>query len=425
MTKRFYGWWITFAAVLTFGISVGLPYYNMPFFYDYYSKAFGWSRSDITLGFPLAAVLTLWVGPLIIPKFSPRKLIVVGTGLTFLSFLGFGLMGASLPWYYFLWFVYTVGYILSGPIPHQIVISHWFRKKRGISMGIVYVGVGLVGALGAKLVKPMTEGFDFHKALIIIGAVMFLAWPFAIFILRDKPSEMNQFPDGDAEAPAEQKIEAKSMRYLLGQWTFWMLLIGSLCSIGAIGAVNFHMKLVFQDAFKNSGVTGPAAQGQLNSLWSTAQFGILISSIVGRLLIGKFADMFPMKYVMTVTYFIVAASIPLLLHVTPGSDPYVFSIVFGFAMGADYMLIPLMAAKQFGVNSLARAMAVILPVNTIGQTWVPYGVSFLRDHYGSYETAMSAVLGLAVIGAISIAVLPKGDAEDTTPSKPLPQASQA
>ncbi len=28
----------------------------------------------------------------------------------------------------------------------------------------------------------------------------------------------------------------------------------------------------------------------------------------------------------------------------------------GFAMGADYMLIPLMAAEQFGVNSLARAI---------------------------------------------------------------------
>ncbi len=40
-------------------------------------------------------------------------------------------------------------------------------------------------------------------------------------------------------------------------------------------------------------------------------------------------------------------------------------------MGADYMLIPLMAAEQFGVNSLARAMAIILPVNTIGQTWFP------------------------------------------------------
>ena len=36
-----------------------------------------------------------------------------------------------------------------------------------------------------------------------------------------------------------------------------------------------------------------------------------------------------------------------------GADPYFVNVIFGFAMGADYMLIPLMAAKQFGVNSLA------------------------------------------------------------------------
>ena len=47
-------------------------------------------------------------------------------------------------------------------------------------------------------------------------------------------------------------------------------------------------------------------------------------------------------------------------------------------MGADYMLIPLMAAEQFGVNTLARAMAIILPTDTIGQTWFPYFVSLLR-----------------------------------------------
>ena len=41
-----------------------------------------------------------------------------------------------------------------------------------------------------------------------------------------------------------------------------------------------------------------------------------------------------------------------------------------------------MAAEQFGVNTLARAMAVILPVNTIGQTWFPYFVSMLRENFG-------------------------------------------
>jgi hypothetical protein len=71
-----------------------------------------------------------------------------------------------------------------------------------------------------------------------------------------------------------------------------------------------------------------------------------------------------------------------------------------------------MAAKQFGVNSLATAMAIILPVNTIGQTWVPQAVSVLHDHYHSYEIAMNYVLGLAMLGAIAIALLPKNGIED-------------
>ncbi len=419
MNKRFYGWWVTAAAFLTFGFAVGLPYYSMPFFYDYYQKAFGWSRSEITLGFPLAALLTLWVGPVLIPRFSPRKLIVAGTGLTFLAFVGFSQMTGSLTFYYFLWFVYTFGYIISGPIPHQIIISQWFRKKRGTAMGIVYVGVGLVSALGTYIVTPLTHRLNFHGALLVCGCFVFIAWPLAIFVLRDKAADKGQYADGDLVPPAENKILAKSFGELLSQWSFWLLMIGSFCSIGSIGAINQHMKFVFKDA-------GFTNQETLNALWSIASVVIAWSSVSGRLLIGKFADMFPMKYVMTATYFIVAAAIPLLLSVKPSTNPYLFALVFGFAMGADYMLIPLMAARQFGVNSLARAMAIILPVNTIGQTWVPYGVSYLREHYGNYDVAMGAVLALAIIGAIAIAILPKGGAEqDLIAGKVAPQATRA
>ena len=58
-------------------------------------------------------------------------------------------------------------------------------------------------------------------------------------------------------------------------------------------------------------------------------------------------------------------------------------------------------------ETLARAMAVILPVNTIAQTWFPYFVSVLRDRAGNYGIAMGVVLTLALIGALSIAILPK------------------
>jgi MFS family permease len=398
----FFGWWITAAAFVTSGLTVGVPYYNIGFFYDYFQRAFGWSRADITLGLPLAALLTLWAGPLVIHRFSPRKLIVVGSGLTAISLALFAKMGPALWIYYAIFLLYMSGYIFSGPIPHQLIVSHWFRRNRGKAMAIVYVGNGLMGSLGSLLVKPLTERYGFQGALMILAVFILLCWPIAIFILRDKPSDMGQYPDGDATEPAEASRESHSFAQLLSSYSFWLLLIGSFCSIGAVGAINFHMKFVFLD----EGFTkGPA----VDSAWRTASVLILWSSVGGRLLVGGLADRFSKKIVMTATFVLVAITIPNLLFVRPDHQGllYVFSVLFGFGLGADYMLIPLMAAEQFGINTLGRAMAVILPVNTIGQTWLPYGVSLLRDRFGSYTIAMSVVLAVALVGAISIAILPK------------------
>lgn len=402
MKKAFYGPWIVFAAFITFGLSTGVPYYNISFFYDYFARDFGWSREQITLGFPLAAALTIWMGPLLIHRYSPRKLILIGTGLSCIALTGFGRMPGALWVYYAFWVFYTVGYFLSGPPPHQIMVSHWYRRNRGKAMAIVYVGVGLMGSLGSFLVKPLTEWFGYQMALVILGLMLFLAWPLVLFVLKDKPSDIGQNPDGDAEPPREQAIVSKTFPELMASPAFWLLLVGSLCSIGSIGAVNFHMKFVFLD----QGFTkGP----QVDGAWRTASILILWSSIAGRLSIGYFADKFSKKWVMFATYFIVAATIPLLLRVHPGSEFYLyaFAILFGFGMGADYMMIPLMAAEVFGVNSLARAMGVILPVNTIGQTWFPYLVSHLQRTMNGYEGAMMVVLGVAMLGALSIALLPR------------------
>jgi MFS family permease len=420
MPRKFYGWWITAAAFVSFGLSVGIPYYNIGFFYDYFQREFGWTRAQITLGFPLAAALTLWVGPLVIHRFSPRKLILVGTALTAVALTGFGKMGSVLWIYYAFWVVYTIGYFFSGPIPHQLMVSHWFRKNRGKAMGIVYVGVGLMGSLGSFLVKPLTENFGFHTALIILAGIVLLAWPIVLAVLKDRPSDIGQFPDGDTVAPAEAAVQSATFKQLLSSWPFWLLLIGSFCSIGSIGAINFHMKFVFLDEGFQKGA-------HVDSAWRNASVLILWSSIGGRLLIGGLADKFSKKTVMTVTYFLVAGTIPLLLAVRPENEFYLyaFAVLFGFGMGADYMLIPLMAADQFGVNSLARAMAVILPVNTIGQTWFPYLVSVLRDTLGNYLYAMGAVLTVALIGAVSILILPRRSKLDETLQLQKPERATA
>lgn len=422
MNKRFYGWWITVAAFFTFGIAVGIPYYGGPFFYDYYEKTFGWKRTEITLGFPIAATFSLIIGPLLVHRFSPRKLIIIGTSLTALAFLGWGSMHGELPVYYGLWLLYMVGYIFSGPIPHQVIVSQWFRRNRGKAMAVVYLGVGVFGGLSQKLIaKPLTDALGFQGALMVIGALMVLAWPLALFMLRDRPSDMGQTPDGLPVTDLSASAPPESFRYLLHQPAFWLLALGSLCSIGAIGSINQHMKFVF----KEQGFTN---QNVLNEANANATLCILFSSIAGRLMMGWLADRYSKKAVMAVTYFLVAFTIPLLLLVRPEQESYLyaFSILFGFGMGADYMLIPMMAADRFGVNTLARAMAVILPADTIGQTWCPYAVSWLHDLLGGYDKALYAVFVLSLIGAVAIVLLPsthKRPEEVTAPAEAAPQRS--
>jgi MFS family permease len=401
----FYGWWIVATEFITLGIALGIPYYNLPFFYDYFQRTYHWSLSQITLGFPVAALLTVWVGPLVIPRLSPRKLIIAGTGLTAISFFGFGSMTGALSAYFVLYFIYTLGYIISGPIPHQILVSYWFHKRRGRAMAVVYVGVGLLAGLGSLFVRSFTERHGFQTALIAVGALMFVTWPFSMWVLKDRPEELGQYPDGVAQPPHDMNFAAHSFSQLLRSIPFWLLLIGSICSISSIGAINMHMKFVFRDQ-------GFANQKLLNATWTQASVLILWSSIIGRLSVGYLADVFSKKRIMAATFIVVGLCIPLLLSVRPdrAASLSLFAVVFGFSMGADYILIPLMAAEQFGVNTLARAMGVILPLNTIGQTWCPYLVSVLRQHSGNYVAAMLVVFGISILGAVAIVLLPRASA---------------
>ncbi len=414
MERKFYGWRITAAAFTTFGIEIAFFFYATPFFYDYYREAIaGSTRSDIILGFPLGALLTLWVGPVLVHRFSPRWMILIGTGLICLCYVAFGAVAHSLPVYYAIWFFFVAGYIFSGPIPHQVIISQWFRKKRGTAMGIAYVGVGVFGALVVPYVaKPLTEGLGFPNVLLAMGPMVLITWPIVLGVMRDRPADVGQFPDGDERNVAITKIEPAPFADMLRRPAFWLLALGSFASIGAIGAIFANMKFVLEDQGFIDQAARDAAHAEMSKI-------ILFSSIAGRIIMGWLADRLPKKWVMTVTYFVVALSIPLLLKVTPASfgNLYVFSVVFGFAMGADYMLIPLMAAELFGVNSLARAMSIILPTDTIGQTWFPYFVALIAETRGTqadpdYVTALLAVFAVAMVGAVAIGLLPRRGRED-------------
>lgn len=410
-SSLFYGWWIVLAAFFTLGLAVGLPYFGMPFFYDYFTKpvaegGFGWSRTTVTLGLPLGTLVTLWVGPLLAHRFSPRYLILAGTGLTALTLIGFGRMNGSVTFYWLLWMVYMVGNVFSGVLTHQIILSHWFIRQRGTALAIGYLGISVIGAFSARFIaQPLTEALGFRGALQVMGCLLWLAWPLVLLVMRDRPTDLGLQPDGAPEPTALTKETetlgmATPFRQILRQRVFWLLLLGGSFSAGALGSVSQHLKLVLKD-------NGFVDQQLLDNTFSRTLLVLLITSAVGRLLIGWLTDRFAKRVVVTLAFLPLLGAFPLLLYFTqPPATPYLFALLFGLATGGDFLLAALMAADQFNVATLARVLGIMLPVMTVGQTWLPYLVAILREQTGSYTLPLSLVLGLAVLGWLLLVLLP-------------------
>ena len=375
---------------------VGLALYGLPFYYDFMVRDFGWTRAQVTSG---NAYSKLLIGPLfgflagwIVDRFGPRRMMMAGilmagtalVGLSFTSTLGF---------FYFFYLFNALGYVCGGPLPNQVLLSRWFTAARGKAMGFAYLGIGLGGAFASWFSNRLAQQFGWHSALRTLGVlVVLIALPMAFFI-KESPG---------TEAKKVSPTEPVSIGGVLKSWQFYLLAIGSMCSIGAVGGTFQNLKLFMTgDLFR--GAPPQAAQSGAAYVLSL----VLISSLVGRLLMGWLADRFPKKYVMLLIYLIVACSIPLLFVASAPAVLYLFAILFGIGLGGDYMIIPLMAAELFGVKMMGRVMGVVLTADGVAEGLAPTLVATLRDRTATYVTGFSVLIALALIGAAAISVLPR------------------
>jgi MFS family permease len=174
------------------------------------------------------------------------------------------------------------------------------------------------------------------------------------------------------------------------------LAFGSMCSIGAVGGINQHLKLYLRDLSFSQ-----AQAAQIMSL-------VLFMSLGGRVLMGMLADIIRRKYVMILIYLIVGSSIPLLLMPDFPGRIYVFAVIFGIGLGGDYMIIPLMAGDLFGVKTLGRVMGIILVADGLAESLTPMLVGALyNDVTKSYSLGFTVLICIALSGALIVSFLQK------------------
>lgn len=370
---------------------VGIMFYGLPFFYDFWLTDFGWTRAQVTSGNALAKLI---IGPLfgflagwIIDRFGPRRLMLAGIVMGGVALIGLSWMTSL--WQFYLFYLFNaLGYMCGGPLPNQVLVSRWFNKARGKAMGIIYLGIGIGGMLVPQIARGLTANFGWRDALMMLGILMVVvALPMAWFV-KESPDEVT--------TKAKEEVTKSDFRSIIKSWPFYLLVIGSMCSIGAVAGTSQNIKLFLSIDLKYS-------QQEAANVMSI----VLAASIVGRLFMGWLADKIQKKFVMILIYSLVALSIPLLYFASTPAIIYIFAFLFGVALGGDYMIIPLMAAELFGIKTMGRVMGLVITVDGVAEALAPMLAARIRDVTGSYANGFAALIVLAVIGTVAVALLPR------------------
>ncbi|PYR61428.1 MAG: MFS transporter [Acidobacteria bacterium] len=369
---------------------VGLALYGLPLYYDFMVTEFGWSRTRVTSGNALSKLV---VGPLfgfaagwIVDRFGPRRLMMAGIVMAGAALVGLAHVTAL--WMFYLFYLFNaLGYVCGGPLPNQVLLSRWFEKGRGKAMGFAYLGIGAGGALVPILTGYFVPAFGWRGALQGLGIlIIVLALPLA-WAVREEPPDRPTRPAAAAMPSASGIFRSPA---------FYLLAIGSMCSIGAVGGTNQHLKL-----YLSLDLHQPQADAlRIASL-------VLTFSIAGRLFIGWLADHWPKKYVMLLIYLLIASAIPLLFFGHSRGALYAFAAIFGLGLGGEYLIIPLIAAELFGLQVLGRLLGVVLTADGVAEATAPMLIGRLRDVTGSYRTGFVVLIAIALAGAAAIAMLPR------------------
>jgi sugar phosphate permease len=268
-------------------------------------------------------------------------------------------------------------------------------------MGSAYLGLGVGGAVAPLLINGLVQNFGWRHAFQIIGTlIVIVLFPISQWVTRSTPRDLDLLPDGIAATACSNESAwgngesvGVDITRVVRSRNFWLIVAGCTLTIGAIGGVTQHLILF---------LTG---KGYSLSVASRVSSALLVSSLAGRVIVGYFADRYSRKNVMALFYMVLALAIPLLFAAQRPAAVWAFVLFYGFAMGADYMLIPLVTADCFGLSALGKALSLIIMGYSVGQWFAPWLAGRIFDTRHTYDLAwiimsVSAALGAALIYAI-------------------------
>lgn len=387
----FKGWLVVFAGLILMISVYGIVNNCASLFIKPVTEDLGFSRSEFSLYYTVIAlstmVISLFMGKLA-KKFKIKSIMLVGCVLAGIGYIGYSYAN-SIYVFYLMSIFSGLGLGMTTLTPLSIIISNWFVEKRGLALGLTFMGSGVGGMIFNPVANYIILNYGWRQSYLVLGIIILVTTvPIVLIFMSEKPSDKGLFPYG-YENSSKSVLDTSAKGVMLGEAVktkiFWIMVVGLiLITIIAMG-VQMHIASYLTDIGYS-----PTFAASVISI----NMGVVI---LGKILLGYIFDKIGCEKGVIFVGLQVFLGVLALLFASKYPAIIVFIICWGIGNCMGTIVPALITSEIFGKKDYSTIVGVVNAVVLLGAALGSAVTGKLYDISGGYTLAWMTYLVLTVI----------------------------
>ncbi|SEG24711.1 MFS transporter [Paenibacillus sp. UNC499MF] len=398
-----YAWWILLGLCIMVGLGKGTLNNSAGLFLAQVSKDLGVGMGSLSLYFSVSAIVTmvfLPIGGKLLAKYDTRTLLSGAIILQAGAFALFGLMSSVWGWY-ILAIPLAMGGVFITVLAGPVLINQWFKKSKGLALGIMGAAGGAIGAISQPVVGNLIANQGWRTSYIIVGvAVIVIVVPIVLLLLRKSPLEKKTLPYGAEAAGSAAANAAAAETENKG-----VTLAAAKKSSSFYALIAFFFLITSAASFSVHIPKYLASKG-FDVVFSGNVMAInMIGVLIGSLIIGFASDKIGAKNTTFIAMTLGVIAIGMLLFAS--SSTVIISLavgLFGLVSASIGTLGPALTSSLFGNKEYSQIYSNASMGLAISSIIALPAYGFVFDFTGSYTPVLYAIGIMLVINIVCISI---------------------
>ena len=396
-----YAWFVLLGVAIMMGFARGGINNATGLFLTPVSDDLGMSLSSLSLYVSIMSIVTMIFLPFagkLIAKADIRIILIVGVIFHAGAFAAMGYMNSVWGWY-LLAVPCAIGYVIVAQISGPVIINNWFKKSKGLALGIMMATVGAFGAFIAPWIGNLIANEGWRSAYTTSGLVLGAGCIIVILLfIRFAPGKKGAY---GADEVTEDN--AATMANEEGNKGIASSIAKKSPAFYALMAFFFFLTSVA--AFAQHVPTFAITKGFDTAFGGTLMGLFMVGLLIGSLTFGFLADKIGAKG----TTFVALTSglvtfVLFLLFGEVKSMIMIAAVIFGFLSSSIGTLGPLLTISLFGNKNYADIYATAsVGLAVAGIVALPL-YSVIKDLTNSYNIVLIAIIVMIVISIFLVTV---------------------